>query len=339
MAAVDREEVALFEALAAPDPERLTGLSGAAGFPWLLERERLGPLAAWVADGKKDADSSGITVLGYADKRRSNIADELKAQQICAEIEAADPGIQPVVLKGLHFARSLYPPGARPFCDIDLFLPRRRLPCLAALLKRLGWEPLDDPRTSKRLWANWVHLAWRRGGNLIEVHFDLVPPGRYRGCDDLWLRRRRLELEGGGIWTPDPEDAALVALTHLAKEHLFQPHLLWVMDIHRMAPEVDWDLVAVRARRWGLERLPAFMTAYLRRYPSLRRRLPPGRPLPRTPFWEWMLAAGAKLVQPRARLLGLLLTDEPRRAPYMLRRALCGPLPGICLDSDSGGLD
>jgi hypothetical protein len=230
--------------------------------------------------------------------------------------------IQPVVLKGVHFARLLYPPGGRSSVDIDLFCPRRLYDELQRRLARGGWRAREHGAYARRIYRTWVHLSWQKDDRILEVHFDLVPPGRYRGYDELWTNRRPLELESGRVYVPRLEDAALFALAHLAKEHLFEHHLLWVLDLHRLAPLVDWATVKGNARRCGLEGLYDFALAYLRRFPALRRRLPAGTALPADDY-RFRLLKSADRLQLRARLLGLLLCQSPARAlTYGLSRLL-----------------
>jgi hypothetical protein len=100
-----------------------------------------------------------------------------------AIIEAA--GELPIALvKGPTFA-ALYPPGLRPFGDIDLLVGPDALPQLAAILETHGFERLEgsDPT---RLEDAWLHRDNRV--LMVEVHTNLVHSHRMRTAFSLTYR-------------------------------------------------------------------------------------------------------------------------------------------------------
>ena len=322
MAALPGQKIDLLELITGPADELARRLVANPEIRRRLARERFGALIHY------RLKAAGLTESlpgKYRVELRQSWRQVLR-RQLIQEVSAVSltriaEEYQPVILKGLHFSRLLYPPGTRSSVDLDVFCPRRLYGGLAERLLDEGWRPREFGAYARRLYRTWVHLSWVKDDCCLEVHFDLVPPGRYRGYDTIWENRLPLELECGRVYVPEPEDAVLFALAHLSKEHLFESHLLWVLDLFRLAPLVDWNEVERRAEGCGLGRLYRFALAYLRRYDPLRRRLPPGTALP-LEGWEWLLGDGG-LVRFRARLLGLLLCQAPSRTlSYSLRRIL-----------------
>jgi hypothetical protein len=92
-------------------------------------------------------------------------------------IEAA--GELPLALvKGPTFA-ALYPPGMRPFGDIDLLVSPAALPQLAVILTELGFIRLEESRPN-RLEDAWVHRD--NSVLMMEVHTNLVHEHRMRAA-------------------------------------------------------------------------------------------------------------------------------------------------------------
>jgi hypothetical protein len=104
-----------------------------------------------------------------------------------AIIEAA--GELPIALvKGPTFA-ALYPPGLRPFGDIDLLVEPNALPQLAAILEAQGFRPLEGSDPTR------LEDAWLYRDNpvlMVEVHTNLVHSHRMRAAFSLTYR----DLEG-----------------------------------------------------------------------------------------------------------------------------------------------
>ena len=95
-------------------------------------------------------------------------------------LEAA--GELPVALvKGPTFA-AIYPPGLRPFGDIDLLVSPAALPPLSAILTELGFIRLAESRPN-RLEDAWVHRD--NSVLMVEVHTNLVHSQRMRRAFSL----------------------------------------------------------------------------------------------------------------------------------------------------------
>ncbi|HXG59129.1 MAG TPA: nucleotidyltransferase family protein [Thermoanaerobaculia bacterium] len=137
------------------------------------------------------------------------------------------------LLKGSDLAWRLYPqPELRPMGDIDILV---RSDTLERVIARLGRKGFRRNRSRLQHYSpRNPDLAFDLGDVTLEVHHSIV----YRSAakidyDDLWNRRKPLQLDGVTLQRLDDTDAAVVAAMNVAKDHLCAPlikHLdLWLM--------------------------------------------------------------------------------------------------------------
>ncbi|MFY9587376.1 MAG: nucleotidyltransferase family protein [Actinomycetota bacterium] len=177
-----------------------------------------------------------------------------EAQIALGALSAAD--IPALVIKGPSLVERYYgDPALRFYSDVDIVVPPDRLRAAIEVLEAGGFGLLD---------ANWpliiadlrgqVHLH-SEGVGTIDLHWHLVNDAR---------KRRTLHMRADEMWpeTIDgtvgdarsrllatADDIAYVCLhAALAGCHRF----LWLLDVKHMAasPDVDWDQVGRRMRRW-----------------------------------------------------------------------------------------
>lgn len=293
----------------------------------LLSEERLEPLTDWKLNRRglaRGLQSHICEVL--KEKRRRAACWELIQTAPLLDLLDAAAALQLLALKGLDYRARLYPPATRPAHDIDLYLERRKIGRFAEIAEKLDWRLITRGAFGRRLWSQWNHLVWMKEQSLLEVHYALTAPGRCNAAFKFGEKPIPLDLHGVTLWVPQKEDAALFALVHLCGNHIFDPHLLSVYDIWLLSPGLDWGKLYTLARRAGLERTVSFALAYLRNYPTLKKRLPPGEPLKPDRIGSGFLRQKPRRVQIRSRLLGLYLIDPPIRALTYVLDHILNPL-------------
>ncbi len=316
MATPAGQKVTLFAALVAPDSEGLLRwIKKETDAMALLERERLVPLVYWRLKKSKLAQFLPLKIReSFAEQSRRLARAELLRETALKGLLSGMAELRPLLLKGADFSRRLYPPLTRPTSDIDLYLPRHRVVEFARIARELGWYLTDRGRRAWRLWKTWNHLKWTKDYQVVELHYELVAPGRYVGIDDLAEESETIWLGDCSATVPSKENALLFALAHLGGKHLFESHLLWAYDIYLLANQVDWERLLDKARSVGLLRTVRFTLAWLRRYPGLRERLPGGTALKPGRLLRELLGVTGRWNRLRARLLALYLVDQPARA-------------------------
>jgi hypothetical protein len=139
-----------------------------------------------------------------------------------------DLGIDFLVLKGPAFARWLYDdPRERPYGDLDLLLPERRMADGGRALAALGFA-LAPPHNTTDVERSYYHELWIRPGELpaeVELHYTL---GFLPADPDVVWRRftertQTIEVGGARVATTSPPASAFQVALHAA----FHEHSDW----------------------------------------------------------------------------------------------------------------
>lgn len=196
--------------------------------------------------------------------------DELAA--ICHDL--AQHEIQPIVLKGMALAPSVYPNlGTRSMSDIDLLVERHELAVTWAVLSARGY--LLAPN-SARYWRE----QFRTGGelrllnvhhhNTLEVHWWLWAGwwARLVGLHDdmtAMARATQTTLNHASVRRLQPEDELIYLAFHAVVSNQCGAGLgrmLVDCDLLIRHASLDWKIVVDQARRWRLSTVVWF-TLYL----------------------------------------------------------------------------
>lgn len=190
-----------------------------------------------------------------AGRRRSAALSE-----VAMALEAAD--VKAIMLKGPALGERLYPAHVlRPSTDLDVLVGPGALERAAACLEGLGYRLQEDlARVSARSFAHQLILL-RPGSPMIELHFRLHSEfGVDLPASELAERARRHTLrDGTTVWILAPEDELLHLALHAAAHRCIRAG--WLYDLKLFAlrhPELDWALVARRARAHGLSSAVGF---------------------------------------------------------------------------------
>jgi len=194
-------------------------------------------------------------------------------EALAGELRTA--GVEVIAHKGGALAPLLYPRiEDRPMVDIDvIFRPRE-------------WRRVRDTVVSRgyRLPAGAHEEFWLENYfNLcvvspqtpptsFDLHWSLTQEGRYRiETEDLFARAVPYDFGDARLLRLSNEDMLLSLFLHLAY-HYFEAHLIWLYDMKLVIErwEIDWEVLLIRAREWGLMTVVAFNFAFLEKiFPGL----------------------------------------------------------------------
>ena len=182
-------------------------------------------------------------------QRRRSALLAMETARVCSSLR--ESGIENVILKGAALALSSYDaPEQRFMGDLDLLVQAGDVDRALSRLLDLGY---DNPWSAEavrgyRTYHYHLPLA-HRDGQIIELHWDLVKPGRpYRlPPADLIERATPFEVAGTTVQIPSAEDQVLhTAIQQLQDGFTF---LARSVDLDRIAANGSprWDLIAERA--------------------------------------------------------------------------------------------
>jgi hypothetical protein len=177
-----------------------------------------------------------------------------------------DVGTRPIALKGLdQIHRYGIDFGARAMVDMDLLVRQEELPRAVKALEAAGWTPSPEPRRSH--WQPY-HMALMSKGPVplfLELHWNLVQPGRYRlRPEALFERAVGLEVCGRQVLGLEPHDHAAYLLLHHVS-HYFERRLKGAVDLRTIAARerLDWSEVSRRLDSWGARAAGAMSLRHL----------------------------------------------------------------------------
>ncbi|MDX1734449.1 MAG: nucleotidyltransferase family protein [Halioglobus sp.] len=192
-------------------------------------------------------------------KQRSDLAYD------CESIRAAMDAIgeKLVLLKGGAYIRGDLRPGrGRLITDIDIIVPREKIPQAEQALAAQGWEQAKLDPYNESYYRRWSHetpaLVNPRRGTTLDLHHNILPPTA--GPDiDATLLFEQLQDIGDGIHALSDRDMLIHSATHLFHEGEFHHGLRDLWDIHQMLGEFPtrdsefWQGLVPRARELQLE--------------------------------------------------------------------------------------
>lgn len=203
-------------------------------------------------------------------KRRNMAANMLRFRGLEALIRAFNEQDIPIMLlKGVHLALAVYTsPGLRPMLDMDILIDGRQMQQANRIMTSLGYirdehhaHPLED--------GNQFHYIERATGNVLEIHWALIPPEYPFRINNqaLWLASQPFPLGRSIARVLCPEDL-LIHLSLHAAIHRLNMGLRALCDIREVLVHlhVDWNRLRERANNMALGRavrLPLSLAAAL----------------------------------------------------------------------------
>ena len=169
-------------------------------------------------------------------------------------------GIAFMPLKGIYLCSNLYEnPGERALWDIDLIVPLGEMRRALAAIESTGYRasrPYDLDLEIKL--HQHVPAYIKAGAPPLEVHWTLLEPRFEKGLawQDLWARSVPARVGEATAQVLSPADLVIYLCAHVAYHHTYAGSVRSLYDIklvvQRFAAELDWDLIASRARACAL---------------------------------------------------------------------------------------
>jgi len=208
-----------------------------------------------------------------ADKQRLAVLWELK--QLRAALSDLDGPL--IVLKGGGYVAAGLPAAAgRLFNDIDILVPRERLPQAESSLMLAGWHATGLSEYDKRYYRRWMHeippMQHVQRATVIDVHHAILPDTARYHPDSVKLRSRAIAVDGlPGIYVLAAEDRILHSATHLFHDGELPHGLRDLTDLDLLLRDavVDrefWPRLTARADELQLSRSLFYALRYLRHF-------------------------------------------------------------------------
>jgi hypothetical protein len=206
-----------------------------------------------------------------ADKQRTAVRWEL--QQLRAALADLDSPL--IVLKGAAYVAANLPAAAgRLFNDIDILVPRERLPQAESALMLAGWHATGLSEYDKRYYRRWMHeippLQHIQRATVIDMHHAILPDTARYHPDPAKLRSRAVAVAGlPGVYVLAAEDHILHSATHLFHDGELPHGLRDLTDLDLLLRDaaVDrdfWSRLIARADDLQLSRSLFYALRYLR---------------------------------------------------------------------------
>lgn len=193
----------------------------------------------------------------------------------------ATVGLRPILLKGAaYIAAGDRAAMGRLFSDVDIFLPRERLPAAEQVLRWQGWVGEELSAYDQAYYRQWMHeippLSHRARGIAVDVHHNLLPlTSRVR------LNAQALALGAVGSSIPGVDtlaapDRVLHSAAHLLLEGEFDnafrdlSDLYLLIDAFQVEDREFWPRLVTRARELGLGRVLYYALGSLQRLMDLQ---------------------------------------------------------------------
>ena len=195
--------------------------------------------------------------------RRHTDAVHFEVKRIQAAL--AGLGVPVILLKGAAYcAAGLAPARGRLFSDIDIMVPKDRLPDAESALLVHGWVGSAQDEYDERYYRQWMHeippMQHMRRQSVIDVHHAILPETARVRPDPARLRAAAVALPGlPGVQTLAPADMVLHSAVHLFYDGEFDNGLRDLFDLHRLLGQFGalpgfWDHLPVRAVEMELAR-------------------------------------------------------------------------------------
>ena len=252
------------------DPGTVQGLDDA-GWDLLLRQADAANLDAYLLVLLEDAgllDAVPAAPRAHLEWTRVGAAGHARAaryevRQIGRALDGL--GLPLILLKGAAYAMAGLDAGrGRLFSDIDILVPKARLPEVEAALMMHGWITTHHDAYDQRYYREWMHelppMQHARRGNSIDVHHAILPETAPVRPDPARLCASARPIPGEPhLATLSPADMVLHSAVHLFFDGEFDKGLRDLVDLHRLLTQFGqapgfWEALPARARELELGR-------------------------------------------------------------------------------------
>ena len=208
-----------------------------------------------------------------ASKQLASVRWEL--QQLGAALADFDSPL--IVLKGAAYVAANLPAGeGRLFNDIDILVPRERLPQVESSLMLAGWHTTGLSEYDKRYYRRWMHeippMQHIQRATVINVHYAILPDTARFYPDFAKLRSRAVAMDGlPRVCVLAAEDRVLHSATQLFHDGELPHGLRDLTDLDLLLRDVAldrdfWPRLTARADELQLSRSLFYALRYLRHF-------------------------------------------------------------------------
>jgi hypothetical protein len=196
---------------------------------------------------------------------RQGQAMRWEVRRIQSELSGAgvEPGI--ILLKGVAYVMADLPAAkGRAFSDVDILVPRDKLPEVESQLMLHGWQGTRHDEYDQRYYRRWMHeippMRHMRRGTDIDVHHAILPGTARVKVDTPLLFREIVPIPGHqGLYVLSPVDMLLHSAAHLFHEGNLDNGLRDLFDLDSLFRHFGkagdfWDRLVPRAAELGLVR-------------------------------------------------------------------------------------
>ena len=192
--------------------------------------------------------------------------DEVHREIAHLRTALASSGVPLLLLKGAAYVAAQLPAAAgRGFADIDLLVPKARLPDVESVLMMNGWMTSHHSPYDQRYYREWMHelppMQHLQRGTVIDVHHTIVPLTSRLLPDAAKLIAGSVAVDGDeSLRVLSPADMVLHSMTHLLYSEEMGHGLRDLSDIdlllhHFSATDTTFfDRLVRRAEELGLGR-------------------------------------------------------------------------------------
>lgn len=248
------------------DPAAMAALT-AADWTGMMQRARPRALLGKLARGAADAGVMGALPpavrrqFASADRLCGHNDEHLKAEafQVLHALRGVDTPV--LFLKGAAYALlGLKVARGRVSSDVDVLVPRDRLPAVEQALGAAGWLGLKLDPYDQHYYREWMHelppLQHQYRATVMDIHHTILPlTGRIRPDAEALMRDAvAVEVMGHAAHVLQPADMVIHAALHLFQDGDLAERLRELVDLHELAGEfaaVDagfWDTLVERSR-------------------------------------------------------------------------------------------
>ena len=183
----------------------------------------------------------------------------------CIDRALAPTGVRPVLLKGAAYvAGGQLPAMGRVFSDIDIMVPKARLPEVEAALMAHGWATTHHSPYDQRYYREWMHelppLRHIQRQNVLDVHHAILPEtARLKPSSAKLLSAARPLANSQRFAVLSPVDMVLHSMVHLFHNDDLSHALRDLSDLDLLLRHLGrvpgfWSDLLVRARELDLAR-------------------------------------------------------------------------------------
>lgn len=179
-----------------------------------------------------------------------------------------------ILLKGAaYLLQSIQSAQGRLYADIDIMVPKNKLPQIEQALVIHGWISVKQDTYDQRYYREWMHeippMRHRRRQTVIDVHHRILPITARAKPDPEKLFENSIEIQGyEKLRTLSHVDMVLHSAVHLFYEGELDHGLRDLLDLHYLIEKFKndenfWDELVSRAGELDLGRPLYYALRYL----------------------------------------------------------------------------